>query len=141
MAVLEPTAHCRNAALAMALLLLLVLARPEAVSANEENQKQLHCGEDNPSLGRCRNGPEAMNMSFYRKYKMGGSAGGASSGNASKDGAVAAAGGSGCGNGHSHGWSFGEADTDDKSQLLRLRVVAQANPAPVGSSTAIFVDR
>ncbi|KAK4776638.1 hypothetical protein SAY86_005326 [Trapa natans] len=222
MAVLEPTAHCLNAALAMALLLLLVLARPEAVSANEENQKQLHCGEDNPSLGRCRNGPQAMklkviaivsilvasmigvclpmfshsvpslkpdsnafaivktfasgvilatgymhvlpdsfeylhsdclpvhpwrkfpfttfvamlsavatqmvdsfSMSFYRKYKMGGSAGGASSGNASKDGAVAAAGGSGCGNGHSHGWSFGEADTDDKSQLLRLRVVAQ----------------
>lgn len=49
---------------AAALILLLFMLTPEVVSANEENKNQVRCGADDPSssLGRCRNGPEALKL-------------------------------------------------------------------------------
>lgn len=68
MAVLVSTGHQRyrhgRVASPKVTLLLLVLLTTEMVSANEENESQVRCGADDPSssLGRCRNGPEALKL-------------------------------------------------------------------------------
>ncbi|PKI49660.1 hypothetical protein CRG98_029905 [Punica granatum] len=52
----------QSRATATALLLLLLVLTLGVVSANEQNQAQLNCGEDDSPKGQCRNGPEALKL-------------------------------------------------------------------------------